>query len=498
MKKYALLALSLAATVGLVGLSSCSKDDPIPRQTVSFERSAQTFTEAAGVVEVNVILDQAAGEDIKVQFDVDGTALEGAASTTGTDYEITSGSGEVTIKKGQTKGVIELKIKNDVVYEGDETITFEITGTSSTNVDISADNTINITLSEDDPQSIISFTTSTYTVNEDDGIVEIEVTIDHPAQQDITVTYQAENQDQWQTTNVALSYDYASTIDNLPPFYIDYFAVDADDNEIDLGQVVIPQGETTAKIRLVLYSDFSFDDGETIDLTLTGANGGTTITTTTSKKKAKVTIGQGDGKSIELYWGGLVSANLDLYLWGAQNPADLSAIGDQTSYYCFSNYAQQSTDPANYASEFMFVPALWSQLSAVDAFAVSVVYRAGNVDPVNFSLEYWDWIDGAFEADTDIDQFDGVYHAANKNNFPTSGVYPAVAQTFDLVAGKLQNYSVLNVPASGSRVKSNNFSGTRTIMLPNGIRKTYTSSGALVSTKMPTNAAMLKYVRSKK
>src|SRR5690349_11721872 len=116
MKKYALLALSLATIVGLVGLSSCSKDDPAPRQKVSFERSTQTISEGAGVVEVNVILDIAAGEDITVDFNVDGTALEGASSTPGTDYEITSGSDKVTIKKGQTKGIIELKIKDDTNY----------------------------------------------------------------------------------------------------------------------------------------------------------------------------------------------------------------------------------------------------------------------------------------------------------------------------------------------------------------------------------------------
>jgi len=455
MKKYALLALSLATIVGLVGLSSCSKDDPAPRQKVSFERSTQTISEGAGVVEVNVILDIAAGEDITVDFNVDGTALEGASSTPGTDYEITSGSDKVTIKKGQTKGIIELKIKDDTNYEGDETISFEITGTSSTNVDISDDNTIAITLTENDQQPTASFKSNTLSANEDDGI-DVEIILDKPAGQDITLTYQILNEDKWLQQPIALSDVYAEAND-IPAGYYDFGTYT--DEENNFGEITIPKGEESVKLHVGFYTDFRLDDGETITIKLTGANGNAAaIATASTKNTTVITIAQQDGLDIELAWES-VAADVNLYLFGAETAGNV-LVSNQRYILGRSEYEQKSTDPANYAFEQVFLPFKFvgfvdnnNQPIDVNFFGVSANYRTGSVSPLDFKVVYAEYVDGDFVEST-VKTHEGTYTTVNVNDPFNGGDQPAIIQTFGRSGDKYGAPTDITIPATGSRTRA--------------------------------------------
>lgn len=435
MKKYTLLALSLVTIVGLVGLSSCSKDDPAPRPRVSFERSTQTFNEDAGVVEVNVVLDQAAGEDVTVDFDVDGSALEGSFGTTGTDYEITSGSGEIEIKKGQTSAAIELRIKDDAVYESDETIAFEITNVSSSNVDITDDNTITITIANNDSKIKATFVTTTKTVFESEHTVDIQVQLDQAPATDVTITY-------------ALS---GSAVDSVTaassdPVKADDYAIRSivSGQEATPGELVIKAGQTTGTIRVFIYSDFIMEDAvpstntwdpETIVLTLTE---GPDVIPGTSKDMT-ISVKQEDGKAIVLFWDeSYTTVDMDLFLWiEPEDPETFIVAGSAVADYD--------------GPELVFIPAGIKNVS----FGVTYNYYEGNVEPMNFESQFIDFQNLVFESLANRDVFEGQYTLENVNAWQNASQDVLIEQTFDIDEdGAYVNISTIATPATGSRVKA--------------------------------------------
>src|SRR5689334_4038164 len=124
MRKSILPILSLITLVVTSAvISSCSKDDEKPSAPkLSFFDEDMTVSEDDGTIEIKVVLSKAYDRDIAIDYDVSGTALEG--SLAGKDYEITSDFGEVIIEEGETEGIIEIELRDDGLFEGDETIEF--------------------------------------------------------------------------------------------------------------------------------------------------------------------------------------------------------------------------------------------------------------------------------------------------------------------------------------------------------------------------------------
>ena len=227
---------------GLAGLSSCSKDDePAPRARVSFERSTRTISEGDGVVSINLLLDAVATEDFTVTYTVDGTAREGSPSVAGTDYQITSDLGKTKIKKGQANGVIELRIKNDLLFEGDETVELKITSVSSAHVDIDTDATMKITLADNDAEARVAFASPAQVVNEDDGVIEVKLVLDSPA-----------------PANMVFSYRVGGTATVLKDYAME-----------GTGGVRILEGQTEGQIRIHITDDKVYETAdETVQLSL--------------------------------------------------------------------------------------------------------------------------------------------------------------------------------------------------------------------------------------
>ena len=472
MKKYALLALSVTTVAGLVGLSSCSKDDPIPRPKVSFENSTDAFGEKDGAVSVNVILDLPAQEDITVEYDVNGTALEGSPSTTNTDYQITSDAGKVKIRKGQVLGAIELKLKSDGVYEGDETIEFEITSVSSAGVDISENNKIAITITEGDPQPIASFKVNKLSTSEDENI-DVEIVLDQAAGQDVILTYEILNEDQWLDAPIAISDVYADAND-IPRTYWDFGTYT--DTEDNFGEITIPKGEKSVLLHVGFYLDFRLDHGETITIKLTGAKANAaTAATTTAKNTTVITVAQQDGLDIELGWG-TTAADLNLYLFGATSVANVSNP-DQRYILGGSAFKQESTDDPGDAFEQVFLPFSFvglrdqnNQTININYFGISVNYRAGSVDPLAFTTYYGEFVDGDFDESTFV-EYDATYTAENVNDPVAGGDEPPAVQLFGRNGDKYSAPTDIVVPGSGSRMRSGGmgFKGFgKTIMTVNG------------------------------
>jgi hypothetical protein len=168
MRKYYLLKFT-ALALSLSGLvMSCKNDDddePV-KPVISFETNTMTVNEADGVIEVKVKLDKAAEEDITIEYELAGSAIDVATvddpDTDESDYGIVEDNndhGEIEIEAGETEGVIEIELYSDVLIEDSnedtdpldpETIEIELTDVDTEDVEISTDNTMDISIEQED------------------------------------------------------------------------------------------------------------------------------------------------------------------------------------------------------------------------------------------------------------------------------------------------------------------------------------------------------------
>lgn len=159
MRKYN--ALFLLSGLSLIALSlifsSCKDDDPPAKPMLSFAAATSTAKESDDNIEIQVVLDKAASQDITIDYSLGGTAVEkvAAGANGGTDYEIISDYGEVEILEGETTGIIELDLWSDGNLEDDETIEISIDGVSSDEIEITRDDETTITLQQEDGLVIV-------------------------------------------------------------------------------------------------------------------------------------------------------------------------------------------------------------------------------------------------------------------------------------------------------------------------------------------------------
>jgi hypothetical protein len=435
MKKFILLLSSLCAIMALaIGLSSCKDDEPFVKPNLSVASATLTIGEAGGTLQVEVVLDKGAPEDITIEYDLGGTAISPA------DYTIVGQEGEVEIAKDQTSGIIQIQIVSDALYEGDETIEVSLDDVSSDNVVITNNDETVVTITDDDPQLKLSMATATVTANEADGdLLEIEVVLDHAAAQAVTVGYALSG------TAVDSLFAYSQN-PKIPPQYYDYYI------EGVSGELVIAQGATSGKIEVQLLTDFQFEDDETVIITLNDASEGVEIT---ANNKTTITVGQQDGKVIALVWDpSYTNVDMDLFLWIGDDIADLFFV------------ASSANDGVTPRVEALFIPAIIADA----AFGLSYTYYAGTASPMNFQARYIDFTDGEVEDEADWDTYSASYTLVNINKWDASGApQPAIAQTFKKVAGAFVDISdPIVVPATGSRMP--------TYTLPKGLKKTKISA----------------------
>lgn len=432
MKKYLLLMLSILTVAGVgVVFSSCESEDPPPNPTVNFARATRTLAESAGTLEVEVTLDRASDKTIIIEYDIDGTAVEG------TDYEIPVDIGEVEIPAGSTTGVFEIVITNDNIFEANETIELRISDAPE-NVQVGDADEMEITITEDDSKPEANFTVTSMTVNEADGLLELDVEIDSEAGQNLVIAYELSG----------------TAIDSLTGWDEEI----ASDYFIDgvSGELEIAEGESTGTIRLQLYTDFIIESltvPETIILTLKdNANataGGDDVLT--------ISVKQQDGRAIILDWDpDYDEVDMDLFLW----MNDLG--GDPEDFFTMGAF--WSVSASTEGPEIVFIPdnlpELFSEGGTEDAtFGMSYTYWGGNESPMTFQVTFTDIVNGVAEAAGSRDNYQATYTSANINPWDddTNGTNPIIVQTFDKDNGAYTNVSGITVPTEGSRVRQSNF-----------------------------------------
>lgn len=158
MRKYSILFLSaLTLSIFSIMFSSCKDDEPPAKPQLSFASATLTVKESDDNIEIQVVLDKAASQDITIDYDLSGTALDDitAGTTASADYEIVGDYGEVEILKGETTGIIELDLYSDGEFEDDETIEISITDVSSDEIEITRDDETTLTVQQEDGLIIV-------------------------------------------------------------------------------------------------------------------------------------------------------------------------------------------------------------------------------------------------------------------------------------------------------------------------------------------------------
>lgn len=425
MKNYAAPASLLTLIVGLgFGLSSCKEDEPPVPPKLSFAQSEMTVNEDAGVIEVELKLDRPYGKDLRVEYRIAGTA--GGQQDVGTadaDYEINGDPGVAIIKSGETTGTIEVQIFNDNIFEEDETIELTIFDVNTSDVQVTNDSKVVVTITSDDAKLLASFVTASLTVDESQGtvgILKIPVQLDQAAPSETVLDY---------TVGGTALDSLTGHNQKVSRMYYDYFVDGV------FGKLTIPAGATSDTIRLNIYSDFLFEDDETIEITLQESPGAGVG----SIAKMTITVDQQDGKVIALVWDETYKdVDMDLFLWLGPDHDHLIDVA-----------ASVNPNPTP-TVELVFVPDIFTDA----AFGLSYVYYSGTVEPMNFEAQFADFKDGVLEPEAGFDVYPATYTLANINPWYESKVDPLVVQTFSIVDGVYTNVSDITVPASGSRMKS--------------------------------------------
>ncbi|MDZ7844539.1 MAG: Calx-beta domain-containing protein [Anaerolineales bacterium] len=151
---------------------------------VNFKTTAQRAEETAGVITVDLILNQASTNDVSVPLQLTGTALEGQ------DY--TLAANPVVIPAGLTTATVSINLVNDGIEEGDESIIIGLgTPTNATK----GPQDIHTVILADPPQ--VEFSVASSTKSESMNTVGIMLELSKGSNQDVTVPISSSGTADW-------------------------------------------------------------------------------------------------------------------------------------------------------------------------------------------------------------------------------------------------------------------------------------------------------------
>jgi len=276
----------------------------------------------------------------------------------------------------------------------------------------------------------LSFASSTLTVKESDGTIEIQVVLDKPASQDITVDYSLDGtaiDDITGGTTTPADYEVLS----------------------EYGEVEILKGETTGIIELDIYSDSDLEDDETIEISIEDVS--SDEIEITRDDEITITVQQEDGLIVLLEWGvgdgeTYTDVDMDLFLWAENTSSTLV----QTGYIGISGTNFTSLRGSFSSPEYFFLP---TALAEDGTFGLSCTYYEGTVDPMNFEVSYIEIINND---DVSTVTKKGTYTAVNLNKWDddATGTDPVMIMAFAKTGADFTDFSEITVPGTGSRMGS--------------------------------------------
>jgi hypothetical protein len=226
--------VTISAGVGyLIGSTKAATVTIVDDDTAGFAWSTSTPASETGTVgSLRLTRLGPTTADLSTTYTVSGTATAGA------DYVALSGTATILA----TKTYVDIPITpiDDSLVEGAETVLLTLPNT----VLVEGSATGSVTINDDEPN--VSFTSATTTVPESAGSVNVTVALSVPT-----------------PTNVTLAYTVGGTATNGA----------AGDFTLTAGTRVIPAGATSTVFTIPLHHDVQDEDDETIVLTLTKAVG---------------------------------------------------------------------------------------------------------------------------------------------------------------------------------------------------------------------------------
>ncbi|NNG47880.1 MAG: hypothetical protein HKM86_12325, partial [Deltaproteobacteria bacterium] len=154
-------------------------DDPIP--VVSFSLPASSGREGSGGSLLEVSLSAPSGREVTVDYRVTG----GKATGGGIDYGLVSGT--MTFPPGERKRSIEVQFGDDAVHEEAETIV--VTLFDPENAVLGENSAHTLTIMDDDPLPSASFSVASQRVEENAGMVSVEVLLSEASGMTVAVPY---------------------------------------------------------------------------------------------------------------------------------------------------------------------------------------------------------------------------------------------------------------------------------------------------------------------
>ena len=264
----------------------------------------------------------------------------------------------------------------------------------------------------------LSFAEATKTVKESDGSIDLTLTLDKPSPEAISITYTLGGTATDKVTAAQNSaYDYEVTTSYL--------------------ETKIAKGQTTGVITILLASDFTVENDETIEVAIKDVDSQNIEITRNDSET--ITVQQEDGLGVFLEWGigtgeHYTDVDMDLFLW---------AKGTASTDLVITNVG--SATPGYVSPEFMFLP---TALLPDGTYGLSCNYYEGAESPMNFVVSFVTLTNGV--TGTPVTR-NGSYTQANVNPWYTSGNNPLLVETFDKSGTTYQNFSAITVPASSSR-----------------------------------------------
>jgi chitinase len=217
------------------GTGTITEDDAAPQISVD----DPSVGENAGPLTFTISIDQAADVDTSVDY-----ATADGSATDGSDY--TGQAGTATITAGNTSTTVDIAVADDSVYEGDETLTLDLTNPVNGQGSPSGTGTI----TEDDAAPGVS-------------IADATVTEGNGGTTDLTFTVSLTNAS---SSDVTVDYDTSDGSAGAPGDY-----------HVASGTLTIPAGDTSGEVTVAVKGDTALEPDETLVVTLSRLGGGSSI-----------------------------------------------------------------------------------------------------------------------------------------------------------------------------------------------------------------------------
>jgi len=226
------------ATLGSPSTAVLTITDNETQPTVAFSSATYSVSENAGTATITVNLSGASVETITVNY-----ATSNGNATVGSDY--TAASGTLTFNPGQTSKTFNVTILDDAIFEGPETVNLALSNPG--NATLGSPNTAILTITDNEPQPTVAFSSATYSVSENAGTATITVNLSGASAQTVTVNYATSN------GNATAGSDYTAAS----------------------GTLTFNPGNTTQTFNVTILDDAIFEGDETVNLALSSPGNAT-------------------------------------------------------------------------------------------------------------------------------------------------------------------------------------------------------------------------------